>query len=140
MEVIGGQRPQQVLDGASYVSVLKGDAAGHTDRAPLYWHFPGYLGAGEGSWRTTPVSVIRNGDWKLLEFLEDRHLELYNLRDDLSETKDLAATMPDKARELHTQLVAWRQEVGAPMPKANDRDKATKDSPIKAKKKKKMKS
>lgn len=61
-----------------------------------------------------------SGDWKLMEYLEDGKLELYNLRDDLGETKNLASTMPDKAKELHARLVAWRKEVKAPMPTKND--------------------
>ena len=47
------------------------------------------------------------------------HLELYNLKDDLGETKNLAATNPDKAKEMYERLVAWRKETGAPMPTPN---------------------
>ena len=36
------------------------------------------------------MSLIQGGDWKLMEFLEDGRLELYNLRDDIGETKNLA--------------------------------------------------
>ena len=86
----------------------------------IFQHFPGYLGAGKNAWRTTPVSLIQSGDWKLMEFLEDGRLELYNLRDDIGETKNLANVMPDKAKELHTRLLAWRAEVKAPMPNKND--------------------
>ena len=140
LEINGAERPTQRLDGLSYLSELKGGGAQQAARRPLFWHFPGYLGAGEDSWRTTPVSVIRDGDWKLLEFLEDRHLELYNLRDDLSETKDLAASMPDKTKQLHGQLVAWRNEIDAPMPKPNDKADAGSAKKAKKKNKKKMKS
>jgi hypothetical protein len=65
------------------------------------------------------VSVVRDGDWKLLEYLEDGRLELYNLRDDLSETNNLAESEPEKARELHGKLQAWRQEINAPLPTKN---------------------
>jgi arylsulfatase A-like enzyme len=88
-------------------------------RDAIFQHFPGYLGSGPGLWRTTPVSLIHAGDWKLMEFLEDGHLELYNLKDDLGETKNLATTNPDKAKELHARLIAWRQETKAPMPTPN---------------------
>ena len=83
-------------------------------------HFPGYLGAGAGSWRTTPVSLIQSGGWKLMEFLEDGRLELCNLHSDLGETKNLAQENPAKAKELHARLVAWRAAVKAPMPAKND--------------------
>ena len=62
------------------------------------------------------------GDWKLMEFFEDGRLELYNLRDDVGETKNLATAMPDKTRELHSRMVAWRQEIKAPMPTTHKPD------------------
>jgi hypothetical protein len=55
-----------------------------------------------------------------MEYLEDGKLELYNLRDDIGEKKNLAAEMPDKTKELLARLVAWRKEVNAPMPTKND--------------------
>ncbi len=103
------------LDGTSFAPILKGGTAG--ERGPLFWHFPGYLGAGQDTWRTTPVGVIRSGDWKLMEFFEDGRLELYNLKEDLGEKKNLAADHPDRARQLKSRLEAWRKEIGAPMPR-----------------------
>ena len=47
-----------------------------------------------------PIRAIRKGDFKLIEYLDDMRVELYNLRDDISEAHDLAATMPDKVEEL----------------------------------------
>jgi hypothetical protein len=88
-------------------------------REAIYQHFPGYLGAGPGEWRTTPVGTIQVGEWKLMEFFEDGRLELYNLRDDIGEQKNLASAMPDKAKELHEKMLAWRQSVGAKMPEKN---------------------
>jgi len=109
--------PSHPLDGESYLSVLRGESK--VRAAPLYWHFPGYLGAGKGNWRTTPAGSIRDGDWKLIEFFEDGKLELYDLKSDVGETKNLAATMPAKAKELHDKLLAWRKEIGAKMPTKN---------------------
>lgn len=108
------------LDGHSYAPLLTGRAKGDFEIKPIYWHFPGYLGAGQQSWRTTPVSVVRAGDWKLLEFLEDSRLELYNLKEDISEKNNLPAKMPEKRKELHLLLKAWREGIGAPMPKPNN--------------------
>jgi arylsulfatase A-like enzyme len=107
------------LDGESLVPLLR-DGNASLKRAAIFQHFPGYLGAGQGQWRTTPVTTMIAGDWKLMEFLEDGKLELYNLREDIGETKNLAADMPDQAKELHARLVAWRKEVNAPMPAKND--------------------
>ena len=116
LEAAGAPKPRQVLDGESLVKLWR-DPAAKLQRDAIFQHFPGYLGSGPGLWRTLPVSLIHSGDWKLMEYLEDGKLELYNLREDIGETKNLAATMPDKAKELHARLVAWRKEVNAPMPK-----------------------
>jgi arylsulfatase A-like enzyme len=117
LELAGAKPPAgQPLDGVSYLPTLRGRPR---ERGPLYWHFPGYLGAGPGMWRTTPVGTVRDGDWKLMEFFEDGRLELYNLKDDIGEKANLAAKMPDKAKELRGKLVAWREQVGAKMPTKN---------------------
>jgi arylsulfatase A-like enzyme len=108
-----------VLDGTSYLSVLQKRSSPETRRPDLFWHFPGYLGQGEGKWRITPVGVVRSGDWKLLEFFEDNRLELYNLREDVGEKRNRASEMPEKAKDLHARLAAWRRAVKAPMPQPN---------------------
>ncbi|MGQ9503678.1 MAG: sulfatase [Thermogutta sp.] len=105
-----------VLDGVSYTRLLKSGSNAEFPERALFWHFPGYLGAAKDTWRTTPVSVVRQGDWKLMEFLEDGHLELYNLREDIGEEKNLASRYPEKVAELHTLLKKWRAEINAPMP------------------------
>ncbi len=119
LELGSAPKPRQVLDGESLVKLFR-DPAAKLQRDAIFQHFPGYLGYGANSWRTTPVSLIQMGDWKLMEYLEDGKLELYNLHDDIGETKNLAMEMPDKAKELHVRLVAWRKEVNAPMPTKND--------------------
>jgi arylsulfatase A-like enzyme len=120
VELAGGKSPEsQPLDGVSLVSCLKSGATTAADRPAIYWHFPGYLGGGKDSWRTTPAGAVRAGDWKLIEFFEDGRQELYHLRDDPSEQTNLAAKNPEKAKDLHGKLVAWRKSVGAPMPTPN---------------------
>lgn len=119
LELANAPRPNQVLDGESLVPLFR-SATQKLKRDAIFQHFPGYLGAGKDNWRTTPVSLVQSGDWKLMEFLEDGRLELYNLRDDIGETRNLAQENPDKARELHARLVAWRAEIKAPMPEKND--------------------
>lgn len=119
----------QPLDGESLAPLFR-DPAASLKREAIYQHFPGYLGAGADTWRTTPVSLIEVGDWKLMEFLEDGRLELYNLKDDIGESNNLAAKMPEKAKELHAKLQSWREAIKAPMPVKNT------PSPDSAKKKK----
>lgn len=119
MELAGAKPPaNQPLDGVSMVECLLSGGK-KTPERDLFWHFPGYLGAGRDSWRTTPVSVIRSGDWKMLEFLEDGKKELYNLRNDISQKTDMAKQNPQKVTELYTKLTNWRKEINAPMPKPN---------------------
>ncbi len=119
LELAGAPQPRQVLDGESLVKLFR-DSNAKLQRDAIFQHFPGYLGAGADSWRTTPVSLVQIGDWKLMEFLEDGQLELYNLANDIGETKNLAKDNPAKTKELHDRLVAWRAEVKAPMPTKNE--------------------
>jgi len=101
------------VDGESMVPLLK-DPKAKLKRDAIYWHYPHYHPGG-----ATPYGAVRAGDWKLIEFFEDMHVELYNLKDDLSEKNDLAEKMPDRTRELRDRLNAWRKSVGAQMPTAN---------------------
>ena len=54
-----------------------------------------------------------------MEFFEDHRLELYNLRDDIGETKNLAKVLPEKAKDLHAKMIHWRESIHAPMPTLN---------------------
>lgn len=107
-----------VLDGESLAPLFLAKSE-NLKRDAIFQHFPGYLGAGAGSWRTTPVGLIEIGDWKLMEFFEDGRLELYNLADDIGEKNNLAEKMPEKTKELHERMLAWRKEIKAPMPTKN---------------------
>lgn len=107
-----------VLDGESLAPLFLAKSE-NLKRDAIYQHFPGYLGAGPGFWRTTPVGLIEIGDWKLMEFFEDGRLELYNLADDIGEKNNLAQKMPEKTKELHDRMLAWRKEIKAPMPTKN---------------------
>ena len=99
-------------DGQSLVALLKNSAA-HLDRESLFWHYPHYYPT------TEPVSSIRAGDWKLLEYHRDGRLELFHLADDLGETTNLSGKQPKKAAQLQTRLAAWRAQVDAQMPTIN---------------------
>ena len=103
--------PQQHLDGVTLVPVLKG---GELSPRPLFWHYPHY-----GNQGGRPHGVIREGNWKLIEWFEDGSLELYDVPNDLSEKTNLAIQDPDRVKAMHAKLVAWRKEVGALMPTVN---------------------
>ena len=100
---------QDDLDGVSLTPWLKGE---NKTRGPLYWHYPVYH-------HSAPASSVRDGDYKLIEFFEDGHLELYNLKDDIGESSNLVNTLPAKAKELHGKLIAWRDSIHAAMPTKN---------------------
>jgi arylsulfatase A-like enzyme len=114
---ISGAKTPERHDGVSFAPLLR-DPRAKLGRDTLYWHFPGYLEAGSasGKWRTTPAGAIRSGDWKLIEFFEDGRRELYNIKDDMSESRNLADANPAKRDELYGRLLAWRSAVNAPMP------------------------
>lgn len=98
-------------DGQDLEPLLENPQA-HLGRDAIFFHYPHYYET------TTPVSAVRAGDWKLLEYYEGRRLELYNLREDLGEKTNLAAKMENKAKELRERLHGWLEAVGAQMPAA----------------------
>ncbi|WP_395743541.1 sulfatase [Prosthecobacter sp.] len=104
--------PPEKNDGLDLSPLLKQPAT-KLGREALYFHYPHYYHT------TTPVSAMRTGDWKLLEFFEDQHLELYDLRNDPGEQRDMAKQMPEKAGALRDQLHAWRAAVNAAEPVPN---------------------
>ena len=115
----------QELDGQSLIpeitageSVLKGAAeggAGSGAERALIFHYP-------HQWKPYRLddidylSAVRKGDWKLVYRMREARLELYNLRDDIGETHDLAAENPQKCAELATILSDKLREWGSPMP------------------------
>jgi len=103
------QRPEQHCDGCDLLPLLRGGAA--PEREAIYWHYPHYSNQGG-----TPACSLRAGRWKLIEFFEDRHLELYDLEDDIGEEYDLAGVEPDRIAELHGKLCAWRESIEAQIP------------------------
>ena len=107
--------PKQHVDGVSMVPLLKG--TGRLRRKAIYWHYPHYHGSGN-----KPSGAIRAGDYKLIEWYEDNSIELYNLKDDLGEKNDLAASMPEEAAELRQMLHTWRKEMNAKMPESEPRE------------------
>lgn len=140
LELAGLEKPEDyILDGVSIVPLLKGEDT--VTRDVLFWHFPAYLNSYEGMrdesrdpiFRTRPVSVIRKGNWKLLQFHEEweldggqesilvnNALELYNLAVDIGEKNNLAAVETEKRDELLNGLIKWQHEIGAPIPGENN--------------------
>ncbi len=105
-------RPAQHLDGASLVPLLGG--TGSLANRALFWHYPHY-----GNQGGSPSGAVREGNDKLIEFYEDGRIELYDIAEDIGETRDLAGLSPEKAGRLRDMLHRWRREVGALMPSPN---------------------
>ncbi len=101
------------LDGVNLLPYLTGEKAGPPHEA-LYW-------------RLGQQMAIRAGDWKLVRYDSNADTrtgtrsqpvtaaKLYNLADDIGEAKDLAAAMPDKAKELQTKWDAWNATLAKPL-------------------------
>ncbi len=107
------------VDGVSLVSLLRGGAT--PSRDAIFWHYPHYHSAGFGG----PAGAVRAGDWKLIEYFETSLTgqgappELFNLRDDPAESRNLASAEPQRVAALKARLAAWRAAVGAQMPTPN---------------------
>ena len=104
-------RPNLHMDGRSLLPELKGKKG---KPRPLYWHYPHYHGS---TWK--PGASIREGDWKLIKFYDQEKVELYNLKKDPSEKKDLAKKNSAKSKELENKLLAWQKQMNAKLPKPN---------------------
>lgn len=110
--------PPLAVDGQSLVSLLQGTQ--RLSREALYWHYPHYHPGG-----ATPYSAIRAADFKLIEWFEDERVELYDLKSDPGEQRDLSKSDPKRTASLRTRLAAWRRSVGAQMPSPNPNASAT---------------
>jgi arylsulfatase A-like enzyme len=101
--------PEQHCDGVSFFSIL--EAKENFKRGSIYWHFPHY-----GNQGGTPGSSIIIDDYKLIKFYEDGHLELYNLKEDISEKNNIALKEPERANLLNRTLNEWLIKVNARFP------------------------
>ena len=109
VEMTGISKPRQLDDGKSLVPLLKQEKG--FERKALFWHYPHYSPQG-----AKPASAIRSGDWKLIRNYETDQVELYNLKDDLGETKNLSKKKRKMKQRLENKLEEWLKEVDASMP------------------------
>jgi arylsulfatase A-like enzyme len=107
-------KPEWKLDGVNLLPFLSGEKAGPPHDA-LYWRFGDQM-------------AIRAGDFKLVRYDTNAetnagrgHREpvsaakLYNLANDIGETKDLAETMPDTLKELQSKWDEWNKTLVPPL-------------------------
>jgi hypothetical protein len=60
-------------------------------------------------WRAGANHAVRMGDWKLTHIPQQGGTMLFNLRDDVGEQNNLAASQPDKLRELQAAFAEWEK-------------------------------
>jgi arylsulfatase A-like enzyme len=103
---LAGAPANDALDGVNLLPFLTGGNAAAPHRA-LYWRFG-------------PQKAIRQGDWKLVDWLDFKTRqssgwELYNLKDDIAEQHNLATARPELARELANNWNEWNKRNAAPL-------------------------
>ncbi|HET6455718.1 MAG TPA: sulfatase [Armatimonadota bacterium] len=111
-------KPGQKFDGISITPALK--QKGGLDREAIFCHFPNDI----PRTATLPAVYVRKGDWKLIRFFHQGEngahtYELYNLKDDLGETRNLAGGMPSKVKELDALIERFLKDTKAVLPKPN---------------------
>jgi arylsulfatase A-like enzyme len=121
------QRSKYPVDGVSLLPLMMGKTI--PERA-IFWHFPLYANIDHGVapgtspirgtdrlyWRGVPATVIRRGRYKLLYYYEDQSFKLFDVVDDVGESKDLSATQTEIAAKLLAELKTWTATVDAPVP------------------------
>ena len=118
LEMVGVSLPSNVKpDGISIVPALKGESL---RREEIFTHFPHDTPASGQH----PAVSVRRGDWKLIRFFAGNDdgsdkLELFNLKDDLGESHDLASQKPEIARELNHLIDGFLKETEAVIPRLN---------------------
>lgn len=87
------------LDGVSLLPYLSGARSGAPHQS-LYWRFG-------------PQRAIRKGDWKMVR-LDAGEAQLYNLAEDVAESRDLASRNPARLKELLADWEDWNRQLAAP--------------------------
>lgn len=103
----------QKTDGKSFVPLLTGKGNPAKGRK-LYWNFPNNWGL-DGPGINFTASV-RDGDWKLVYYYQTGKKELFNIREDIGETHNLAAEEVKTTRRLSRELGRYLRSAGAQRP------------------------
>ena len=111
LEATGTELPtDRTLDGLSLLGHLK--EATPVDRDTLVWHFPHYRHD------PGPYSILRQGDWKYIKFW-DGPQELYDLKNDPGESKNLADSQAAKVTAMDASLLDRLKAQEAKLPRLN---------------------
>ncbi len=112
--------PPPHLDGTD-LSPLFDNTEAQLPRQNLFWYFPAYIAgmtedANDRVFQQRPAAVIRQGDWKLIQYLDSDAVELYNLVNDVGERNNVAEQNLQIRNALQTSLNQWLAEMEAPLP------------------------
>ncbi|TAE24259.1 MAG: DUF4976 domain-containing protein [Cytophagales bacterium] len=105
-----GLKPDPALDGRSLTPLLRNPQATF-ERGPIYWHYPHF-----SNQTSRPSGAMREGNWKLVKSYETNKIELFDLGNDESESRDLSQLQPDRATRMHQTFTTWLKSVDANMP------------------------
>jgi len=112
LELAGIEDYAASLDGDSLSPLLRGE---NLEERPLFWHIA-------STYKDKPCSIVRLGDWKLIQFLHNGSVELYQTREDLGESRNLSASHPERAAEMLELLTDWRKQHTIPLPPSSSLD------------------
>lgn len=116
LEMAGIRKPRlfQSVDGISFVPLLEGKKPKIFEKRALYWNFPndwGPKGPGIGA-----TCTVRKGDWKLIYYYQTGEKELFNIKNDIGETRNLAGDKPGIVKSLSENLGKYLRKVDAQRP------------------------
>ncbi len=118
LEMLGTKGKDELkLDGVSQVPALLGTGV---PRDTAYCYFPHYT----PKTSNIPGVWVRKGDWKLIRFFCDNadqsdRYELYDLKNDIGETRNLADNMSEKVNELDRLIEQHLKDIAPVLPKRN---------------------
>lgn len=98
---LAGAQPDPSLDGANILLWAEGKAPAPV-RKPFFWKFYNQVAA-------------REGDMKFLGQDYGKKLELYDMKKDISEARDLASALPDRATRMKAGFDEWNRSNGKPL-------------------------
>jgi len=101
-------------DGVSLLPFFRDPKHSPQPSRPLYWHYPldkpHFLGGDSAG------AMLGPDDFKIIEHYDDGRMELYNLKEDPGEKKDLARALPQKAASMKRQFHHWLDSLGTVAP------------------------
>ena len=102
------------LDGVNLLPFLTRDVNDAPHEA-LYWRLGGMMAVRRGDWKLVKSRMGQFVDRDPAVLSDLAGAELFNLADDISETKDLAAARPDKVKELSDTWQRWNKQLARPL-------------------------